>query len=143
MDILKSDSTHFTGSRDTCILQWSFKPESFWHGLSDNKKIICLSQGMVTISFKQDEPIRSWTFNLSGDDDGLVTARLLLGDGQAQGLAVCLAWQLILHHFCEHPDHMGKPEAVRIMQSLMNIPTVFKESGSNTLEDFLVAQAVH
>ena len=33
MHILRSDSTHFTGSRDTCILQWSFKPASFWRGL--------------------------------------------------------------------------------------------------------------
>ena len=37
---------------------------------------------------------------------------------------------------------MGEPKAVRIMQSIMNIPTVFKESGSNTLEYLLVAQAV-
>ena len=143
MDVLRPDSSHFTGSRDTCILQWSFKHESFWRGLSDNKKIIRLSRSMVTAGFKQDEPIRSRTFDLSGDDDhGLVIARLLFGDGQARGLAVRLAWQLILHHFCEHPDHMGEPEAVRVMQSLLNIPTVFEESGSNTLEDLLVAQAV-
>ena len=142
MDVLRPDSSHFTGSHDTCILQWSFKHESFWRGLSDNKKIIRLSRSMVTAGFKQDEPIRSRTFDLSGDDDGFVIARLLLGDGQARRLAVRLAWQLILQHFREHPDHIGEPEAVRIMQSLLNIPTVFEECGSNTLEDLLVAQVV-
>ena len=109
MDVLRPDSSHFTGSRDTCILQWSFKHESFWRGLSDNKKIIRLSRSMVTSGFKWDEPIRSRTFNLSADADGfeMVTARLLFGDGQARGLAVRLAWQLTLHYFREHPDQMG------------------------------------
>ena len=93
MDLLKPDWSHFTGSRDTCIMQWSFNPEPFWHGLSDNKKIICLSQSMVTSGFKWDEPIHTWTFNLSADADGfeMVIAILLFRDGQAQGLAVCLA----------------------------------------------------
>ncbi len=109
MDVLKPGSSHFTGSRNTCILQWSFKPESFWRGPSDNKKIIRLSRSMVTSGFKRDEPIRSRTFNLSADGDGedVVTSRLLFGDGQARGLAVRLAWQLILNYFREHPDHMG------------------------------------
>ena len=71
-----------------------------------------------------------------------MTARLLFGDGQARGLAVRLAWQLILNYFREHPDQMGEPKAVRVMQSLLDIPTVFEESGCNTVEDLLVAQAV-
>ena len=83
MDVLKPDSSHFTGSHDTCIHQWGFKPKPFWHGLGDNKKIICLSWSMVTFGFKWDEPIRTWTFNLSADADGfeMVIARLLFRDG--------------------------------------------------------------
>ena len=98
---------------------------------------------MATSGFLRDEPIRSRTFDLSDKEGtGLVTARMQFGDGQARGLAARLAWQLILRYFHQHPEHIGDPEAGRGMQALLNIPTVFEESGNNSPEDLLVAQAV-
>lgn len=142
-DILKAGDADFTGSRDTCILMWSFEEQSLWRGLSDNKKLVRLARNMVTTGYLRDEPIRSRTFDLRAES-GVVAAQLLFGDGQARGLAARLAWQFLLNLMRSTNDLlMGDPEMMRIMQSLLFIPTVFeKQGGACSQEDLMVAQAV-
>ena len=140
--ILEPGDADFTGSRDTCILSWSFEDQSLWRGLSDNKKLVRLARNMVTAGFKRDEPILSRSFDLRSDD-GVLAAKLLFGDGQARGLAARLAWQFLLNLMRSRGDQlMGDPEIMRIMQSLLFIPTVFERSGESSSEDLMVAQAV-
>ena len=96
-----------------------------WRGLSDNKKVVRLACSMVTSGYKRDEPIRSRTFDLSSSD-GVLTRKLLFGDGQARGLAARLAWQLLRTHFRKSPESVGDPDDMRIMESLLHIPTAFE-----------------
>ena len=95
-------------------------------GLSDNKKVVRLACSMVTFGYKRGEPIRSRAFDLSSSI-GVLAAKLLFGDGQARGLAARLAWQFLLTHFCKNLESIGDPEAMRIMESLLHIPTVLEE----------------
>ena len=140
--ILEAGPPDFTGTRPVCILSWSFEDESLWRGLSDNKKIIRLARSMVTTGYRQDEPINSRTFDLSAPD-GILAGKLLFGDGQASGLAVRLAFQFLVNLVRQSPDSLiGDPELMRIMQGLIQVPTVFTKSGESTTEDLIVAQAV-
>ena len=139
--LMRPGPPHFTGMRDTCILMWSFEDGSLWRGLSDNKKIVRLARSMLAGGYKGDEPIRSRTFDLTSSD-GILAAKLLFGDGQARGLSARLAFQLLAVHFRSQPDLIGDPTAMQIMQSLLNLPTVFEPSGDNSPEDLMVAQAV-
>ena len=97
---------------------------------------------MVTSGYRQDEPINSRTFDLTAGD-GILAAKLLFGDGQARGLAARLADQFLLNRARQTQDEiMGDPELMRIMQSVIQIPTVFAKSGEGSQEDLIVAQAV-
>ncbi len=141
-EILAAGPPAFEGSRPTCPLSWSFRDESLWRGMSDNKKLIRLSRSMVTTGYRQDEPINSRTFDLTAPE-GVLAAKLLFGDGQARGLAARLAFQFVLNAVRHSQDSlMGDPELMRIMQSLIQIPTVFAKSGECSGEDLIVAQAV-
>ena len=124
-ELMQSGEPNFTGTRDTCIMMWNFEDHSLWRGLSDNKKIVRLSRSMIASGYKCDEPIRSRAFDLSSHD-GILAAKLLFGDGQARGLSVRLAWQLVLMHFRNTPGLIGEPTSMQIMQSLLNMPTVFE-----------------
>ena len=140
--LLEPGPPEFTGTKDTCILSWSFADESLWRGLSDNKKIIRLARSMLTTGFIQSEPISSRTFDLRAAD-GVLADKLHFGDGQARGLAARLAYQFLLNGVRQSKDTLiGDPEIMRIMQSLILIPTVFTKSGDGTGEDLIVAQAV-
>ena len=141
-DILKPGPPSFQGTWHTCPLSWSFADESLWRGMSDNKKIIRLSRSMVTSGYRQDEPINSRTFDLNAED-GVLAAKLFFGDGQARGLAARLAFQFLINFIRQSQDAlMGDPEVMRIMQGLLQIPTVFLKSGECSAEDLIVAQAV-
>ena len=125
-----------------CILSWSFEDESLWRGLSDNRKIIRLARSMVTTGYCQDEPINSRTFDLSAPD-GILAGKLLFGDGQARGLAVRLAFQFLVNLVRQSPCGLiGDTELMRIMQGLIQVPTVFTKIGDCSTEDLIVAQAV-
>ena len=140
--ILAAGPADFIGTRTTCILSWSFDDESLWRGLSDNKKIIRLARSMVTSGYREDEPINSRTLDLTVAD-GVLARKLLFGDGQARGLAARLAFQLVLNEMRQSQDSlMGDPEVMRIMQGLIQIPTVFTRNGEGSVEDQIVAQAV-
>ena len=141
-EILKPGSADFLGSRDACILSFSFEDESLWRGPSDNKKLIRLARNMVTSGYKRDEPIRSRTFD-HRSDDGVLAAQFLFGDGQARGLSARLAWQLLLNFMrSKNETYMGDPEFMRVVMSLLHIPVVFEKSGQNTKEDLMMAQVV-
>ena len=74
--------------------------------------------------------------------DGVLAGKLLFGDGQARGLAARLAFHFLLNTVRTSQDSlMGDPEIMRIMQGLIQIPTVISTGGS-TGEDLIVAQAV-
>ena len=140
-ECLKPGETFYIGTRNTCILMWSFADASLWRGLSDNKKLVRLARSMISNGFLKDEPIRSRTFDLS-DEGGVLAQQLHFGDGQARGLAARLAYQMMLTYFNENPQDMGCITAMKIMQTLMEIPTVFERCGTNSVEDLMVAQAV-
>jgi hypothetical protein len=140
-ELMQSRSPNFTGTSETCILQWSFQENSLWRGLSDNKKLVRLARSMVMCGFKRDEPIRSRTFDLSSTN-GVLAGKLLFGDGQARGLAARLAWQVIIMHFRQNPHDIGEPTAMEVMQSMLMIPTVFERCGDSSHEDQMVAQVV-
>ena len=141
-DILAPGPPDFVGVKNTCILNWSFADDSLWRGLSDNKKIIRLTRSMVTTGFRQDEPINSRTFDLTAAD-GVLASKFCFGDGQARGLAARLAFQFLLIYVRQSDESaIGDPELMRIMQSLIETPTVFTRSGECSGEDLIVAQAV-
>ena len=127
--ILAPGPHHFVGARMTCILSWSFVDESLWRGLSDNKKLIRLARNMVTIGYRQDEPINARTFDLTSAD-GVLAAKIFFGDGQARGLAARLAFQFMLNTARASFHSMaGDPEVMRIMRGLVQIPSVFTTEG--------------
>jgi hypothetical protein len=96
---------------------------------------------MVTAGYRQDEPINSRTFDLSAPDV-IPAGKLLFGDGQARGLAVRLAFQFLVNLVRQSQDSLiGDPELMRIMQGLIQVPTVFTKSGESSTEDLIVAQA--
>jgi hypothetical protein len=140
-ELMQSRSPKFTGTSETCILQWSFQENSLWRGLSDNKKLVRLARSMVMCGFKRDEPIKSRTFDLSSTN-GVLAGKLLFGDGQARGLAARLAWQVIIMQFRQNPHDIGEPTAMEVMQSMLMIPTVFERCGDSSHEDQMVAQVV-
>ena len=140
-ELMQPGEPHFTGTRNTCILMWSFEDHSLWRGLSDNKKIVRLARSMIPSGYKRDELIRSRTFDLSSND-GILAAKLLFGDGQARGLSARLAWQFLIMHFRNAPNMIGEPMSMHIMESLLNIPSVFEVSGDSSHEDLMVAQAI-
>ena len=140
--ILEAGPPYFTGARNVCILSWSFEDESLWRGLSDNKKVIGLARSMVTTGYRQDEPIKSRTFDLTAPD-GILAGKLLFGDGQARGLAVRLAFHFLVNGVRQAPDGLiGDSELIRIMQGLIQVPTVFTKYGEGSPADLIVAQAV-
>ena len=114
---------------------------SLRRGLNDNKKLARLARSMIAAGFKQDEPIRSRTFDLRSDNV-ILAAQLLFGDGQARGLSARLAWPTIRGHVRANPDLMWEPTSMQIMQSLLNIPTVFEQTGEGSHEDLMVAQVI-
>jgi hypothetical protein len=125
-----------------CILSWFFEDESLWRGLSDNNNFIRLARNLVTTGYCQVEPTNSRTFALSAPD-GILAGKHLFGDGQARGLAVRLAFQFLVNMVCQSKYSLfGDPELMRIMQGLIQVPTVFTKSGESTTEDLIVAQAV-
>ena len=141
-ELLQPGPASFKGSKQICILSWSFEEHSLWRGLSDNTKLIKLARSMVSAGFREDEPVNARTLDLTAED-GVLAGKLLFGDGQARGLAARLAFQLILGQVRQSNRQLiGNPEIMRIMQSLIQIPTVFAGSGDNTEEDMMVAQAV-
>ena len=141
-EILAPGVAIFEGTLFTCPLSWSYADESLWRGLSDNKKIVRLARSMVTTGYRQDEPINSRTFDLTAAD-GVLAGKLLFGDGQARGLAARLAFQFVLNAVRQSSDGLwGDPEVMRIMQSLIQIPTVFASSTGCSGDDLVVAQAV-
>jgi hypothetical protein len=74
---------------------------------------------------------------------GLLAGKLLFGDGQARGLAVRLAFQFLVNLLCQSQDSLfGGPELMRIMEGLIQVPTVLTMSGESSTEDLIVAQAV-
>ena len=96
---------------------------------------------MVTTGYCQDEPINSRTFDLSAPD-GILAGKLLFGDGQARGLAVRLACQLLVNLVRQSPCGLiCDTELMRIMQGLIQVPTVFTKIGDCSTEDLIVAQA--
>ena len=114
---------------------------SMWPGLSNNKKIIRLARSMITTGYRQDEPINCRTSDLTASD-GVLAGKLLFSDGQAHGLAARLAFHSLLNTVRTSQDSlMGDPEIMRIMQGLLQIPTVISTGGS-TGEDLIIAQAV-
>ena len=63
------------------------------------------------------------------------------GDGQARGLAAFFVFHLMIGYSAEH-SLKDEPTALKIMESLINIPTVFERNRDDSAEDLLVAQAV-
>ena len=99
---------------------------------------------MVTTGYCQDEPINSRTFDLSAPD-GILAGKLLFGDGQARGLAVRLAFQFLVNLVRHLPCGLinwSQAKLMRIMQGLIQVPTVFTKSGESSTEYLIVAQAV-
>ena len=63
----------------------------------------------------------------------MLASQLFFGDGQARGLAARLAFQLVLNVVHQSQDSlMGDPQVMRIMQSLIQIPTVFARAGQSS-----------
>ena len=97
---------------------------------------------MVTTGDCQDEPTNSRTFDLSAPG-GILSGKLLFGDGEAHGLAVRLAFQFLVDLVCQSQASLiGGPELMRIMEGLIQVPTVFTMSGESSTEYLIVAQAV-
>ena len=96
---------------------------------------------MVAGGYNRGEPIRPHTFDLRALD-GILAAKLLFGDGQARGLSARLAWRTLLVHSRANPELIGEPMSMQIMQSLLNIPTVFEQTGEGSHEDLMVAQVI-
>jgi hypothetical protein len=97
---------------------------------------------MVTTGYCQGEPISSRTFDLSAPD-GILAGMLLFGDGQDRGLAVRLAFQFLVNLARQSQYSLfGDPELMRIMEGLIQVPTVFTMSGESNAEYLIVAQAV-
>ena len=97
---------------------------------------------MVTIGYCQDEPTNSRTFDLSAPD-GALAGKLLFGSGQARGLAVRLAFQFLVNLVRQSPCGLIRDtELMRIMQGLIQVPTVFTKIGDCSTEYLIVAQAV-
>ena len=97
---------------------------------------------MVTTGYRQDEPINSRTFDLSAPD-GILAGKLLFGDGQARGISVRLASQFLVNLECQSQYCLFRdPELMRIMEGLIQVPTVFTMSGESNAEDLAVAQSV-
>ena len=88
---------------------------------------------MVTTGYCLDEPISSRTFDLSAPH-GILAGKLLFGDGQARGLALRLAFQFLVNLVRQPQDSLfGDATLMRIMEGLIQVPTVFTMSGeSNT-----------
>ena len=141
-ELLQAGPPTFEGARSTCILSFSFEDASLWRGMTDNKKIIRLARSMLTSGYRTDEPINCRTFDLRSADD-VLAAQIYFGDGQARGLAARLAFQFLMNAVRTSENSlMGDPEAARIMESLIVIPTVFAKSGEGGYEDNVVSQAV-
>ena len=101
-----------------------------------------LARTMVTTGYCQYEPVSSRTFDLSAPD-GILAGKLLFGDGQARGLSVRLAFQFLANLVRQSQDSLfGGPELMRIMEGIIQVPTVFTMSGESSAEDLIVAQAV-
>ena len=97
---------------------------------------------MVTTGYCQDKPISFRTFDLSAPD-GILAGKLLFGDGKARGLAVRLAFQFLVNLARQSQDSLfGDPELMRIMEGLIQVPTLFTMSGESSTEYLIVAQAV-
>ena len=89
---------------------------------------------MVTTGDCQCEPISSRTCDLSAPD-WILAGKLLFGGGQARGLAVRLAFQFLVNLVSQPQDSLyGYPELMRIMEGLIQVPTVFTMSGENNTE---------
>ena len=90
---------------------------------------------MVTICYCQDEPISSRAFELSAPD-GILVGKFLFGDGQARGRAVRLAFQFLVNMARQSQYSIfGDPELMRIIEGLIQVPTVFTMSGESSTED--------
>ena len=75
--------------------------------------------------------------------DGILAGKLLFGDRQARGLAVRLAFQLFVKLVRQSPCGLiGNTELMRIMQGLIQVPTVFTKIGDCSTEYLIMAQAV-
>ena len=97
---------------------------------------------MVTTGYCQDEPISSRTCDLSAQN-WILAGKLLFGDEQARGLAVWLAFQVLVNLVRQSQDSLfGDPELMRIMEGFIQVPTVFTMSGESSIKDLVVAQAV-
>ena len=85
----------------TCVYQWRYDDGSLWNGYPDNSKLARLARSMLSVGFKQDEPINARDLDLTAPDahrPNIVTARLRFGDGSARGLALKWAWSLFLKY---------------------------------------------
>jgi hypothetical protein len=66
----------------------------------------------------------------------------LFGDGQARGLAVRLAFRFLVNLARQSQYSLvGGPELMRIMEGLIQVPTVFAMSVESSTEYLIVAQA--
>ena len=85
----------------TCVYQWRYDDGSLWNGYPDNSKLARLARSMLSVGFKQDEPINARDLDLTAPDahrPNIATARLRFGDGSARGLALKWAWSLFLKY---------------------------------------------
>ena len=91
-----------------------------------------LARSMVTTGYCQDGPISSRTLDLRAPD-GILVGKLLFGDVQARGLAVRLAYQFLVNLVRQLQDSLfGDPELMRIMEAIIQVPTVFTMSGESS-----------
>jgi len=83
----------------------------------------------------------SRTFDLRSDN-GISAAKLLFGYGQARGPSARLAAQMSIQHIRTHPNFIGEPMSMHIMQALFTIPIVAERIGDSSHEDLMVAHVV-
>ena len=129
----------------TNVYVWRYDDESLWTGIAPNQKLVKITKSILTTGFWETEPISARTNDLSlhvaddGVQTGVVTNRLLFGDGCVRGMALRWAWAL----FTKFALQTGAPRTADLKTTflgLLSIPTVFASHGS--FGDALVAQAV-
>ena len=116
---------------------WCYEEDS-WRP-TNNKKLCYLARSMLN-GYRLDKPIQSRTNDLRDwDGSGLLLNRLHFGDGQARGLAVWFAWNVMLKYI-DTPNFISSPNFALVFRSLLLVPAVFQDRHQGLSRRCLVRQ---
>ena len=136
-------ATATDGIQNVSPFAWSLEEISLWKSPPDNKKLCRLVRSMLGSGYDRGEPIQSRSNDLSDwDGSGLLLGRLLFGDGQSRGLAVLMAWKVMME-WIDDSKFLTSPGLERVFRTLLQIPAVFEaRRQSQSIEHNLLECAV-